>query len=398
MSPLRPLHAPPVRAPSRRRRAFPCLLGLWLALAVATLPLATGAAGRVAERSAEVEGKLADIAREIQALTERNLRRAGRKGQLELALRRLDRKIDRLARELRARERAQREARQHLTQLERQRDAAQQALAGQRARLAALLRAQQRRLRQPAWTQLLDPASAGHRQRNTHYFRYFARARREQVQALQQRVEELARLTEAARQARTRLAEITARLQAQRDALRAEQRARRRKVDALRQALASGEARLAKLREDRAALRALLERLRFLAENPAFATPGQVRFAQLKGRLPLPAKGRISRPAIGGGIYIHAPEGTRVRAIGHGQVLFADWMRGYGLLLIINHGDGYLSLYGNNQSLFRKAGEWVEPGTVIASAGPPDGTGKGLYFEIRHKGRPLPPLQWCKRP
>ncbi len=398
MSPLRPLHVASAGPRPRRHRAFACLLGLALLVTGAASPPAMTAAAGQAAGPAEVEKKLADIARQIQTLTERNLRRTGRKGELELALRRLDKKIDHLARELRAREQARREARQHLAQLERQRDAAQQALATQRARLADLLRAQQRRLRQPAWTELLDPASTGHRQRNAHYFRYFAQARREQVQALQQRVNELARLTEAAHETRTRLAELTARLQAQRDALRAEQRARRRKVAALRQALASGKARLAKLREDRAALQALLERLRFLAENPAFATPGQVRFGRLKGRLPLPAKGRISRPAIGGGIYIHAPEGSPVRAIGHGQVVFADWMRGYGLLLIINHGDGYLSLYGNNQSLFRKAGEWVEPGTVIASAGPLDGAGNGLYFEIRHKGRPLPPLRWCKRP
>jgi murein hydrolase activator len=94
---------------------------------------------------------------------------------------------------------------------------------------------------------------------------------------------------------------------------------------------------------------------------------------------------------------IAAPEGREVRAIHHGRVAFADWLRGFGLLLIIDHGDGYMSLYGHNQSLFKETGEWVEPGEVIAQVGNSGGRARsGIYFGIRHNGAPENPIKWCK--
>jgi septal ring factor EnvC (AmiA/AmiB activator) len=98
------------------------------------------------------------------------------------------------------------------------------------------------------------------------------------------------------------------------------------------------------------------------------------------------------------GVLIAAPEGREVRAIHHGRVAFADWLRGFGLLLIIDHGDGFMSLYGHNQSLFKETGEWVEPGEVVAQVGSSGGrTRSGIYFGIRHNGEPQNPQQWCRR-
>ena len=95
---------------------------------------------------------------------------------------------------------------------------------------------------------------------------------------------------------------------------------------------------------------------------------------------------------------INGTEGSDVRAVAHGRVAFADWLRGYGLLVIIDHGNGYMSLYGHNQTIYKETGEWVETGEPIASVGSSGGQQRaGLYFEIRHNGKPTDPLNWCRR-
>jgi septal ring factor EnvC (AmiA/AmiB activator) len=129
-------------------------------------------------------------------------------------------------------------------------------------------------------------------------------------------------------------------------------------------------------------------------------------FAKLRGRLNWPSRGKLitrygSARKVGKlkwqGVNISAPEGTEVRAISHGRVAFSDWLRGFGLLTIIDHGDGYMSLYGGNQSLFKEVGDWVEAGEAIASVGNSGGRqDSALYFEIRHNGKPSNPLKWCR--
>ena len=97
------------------------------------------------------------------------------------------------------------------------------------------------------------------------------------------------------------------------------------------------------------------------------------------------------------GVNIPAKEGTTVRSIHHGRVVYADWLRGSGLLLIIDHGDGYMSLYAHNQSLLRDVGEWVSAGTPVATVGDSGGQAKAaLYFEIRYQGKPTDPARWCR--
>ncbi|TAN69965.1 MAG: peptidase M23 [Methylobacter sp.] len=131
-------------------------------------------------------------------------------------------------------------------------------------------------------------------------------------------------------------------------------------------------------------------------------------FSSLKGQLPWPVKGRLvnkfgsaraeSAESIWDGVLIDASEGTEIRAITSGKVVFSDWLRGYGLLIIIDHGKGYMTLYAFNQSLYRQMGEWVNVGEVIASVGQSGGRShSGLYFGIRNKGKPVDPLEWCRK-
>ena len=128
-------------------------------------------------------------------------------------------------------------------------------------------------------------------------------------------------------------------------------------------------------------------------------------FASLRGRLPAPISGSIAARfgAKRGdgpswrGMFIKAPEGTDVRAIAAGRVVFASWMRGYGNLIIVNHGGEYLSIYGNSQTLMKRAGDAVKPGEVIASAGNTGGNEEsGLYFELRHLGKAFDPAGWVR--
>jgi len=127
-------------------------------------------------------------------------------------------------------------------------------------------------------------------------------------------------------------------------------------------------------------------------------------FSSQRGLLPWPIDGpfisKFGSPRKGdlkwNGVLIKAPYGRPVRAISHGRVAFSDWLQGFGFITIINHDDGYMSLYGHNESLFKQAGDWVTAGEVIASTGDSGGQPvSGLYFEIRERGKPVNPTKWC---
>lgn len=126
-------------------------------------------------------------------------------------------------------------------------------------------------------------------------------------------------------------------------------------------------------------------------------------FASLKGKLPWPVRGKLAQKfaskrseGLWDGIVIDAVEGAEIHAVSHGKIAFADWLRGYGLLVIIDHGNEYMSLYAFNQSIYKKIGDTVDAGDVIASVGQSGGRHQtGLYFGIRKKGVPIDPLDWC---
>lgn len=131
-----------------------------------------------------------------------------------------------------------------------------------------------------------------------------------------------------------------------------------------------------------------------------------VSFAQLRGRLNFPVFGELvgrfgSQRAGQGttwrGVFIRAANGAEVRAVSDGDVVFSDWLRGYGNLMIVDHGGGYLSIYGNNDALYKEVGDTVRGGEGIASVGASGVEGgSGLYFEIRHRGQAVDPMQWVR--
>lgn len=138
--------------------------------------------------------------------------------------------------------------------------------------------------------------------------------------------------------------------------------------------------------------------------NPLYAGASHKPFPSLRGHLVWPVAGKVLRhfgsrraDTRWDGVLLGAAEGANVYAVGDGRVVFADWLRGYGLLTIIDHGQGYMSLYAFNQSLYKKVGDTIKAGTAVAAVGKSDGREQaGLYFGIRSGGKPINPMQWCK--
>ncbi|MBX2810064.1 MAG: peptidoglycan DD-metalloendopeptidase family protein [Cellvibrionaceae bacterium] len=164
---------------------------------------------------------------------------------------------------------------------------------------------------------------------------------------------------------------------------------------------------LNRLQLDRGRLEQLLEEASKALSELVLPRADAQPFSQVQGQLPYPVKGRVinryNSPKLGGklrwkGIFMSAEPGAKIISVHHGRVIFSDYLRGHGLLLIIDHGDGYMSLYAHNQTLLKETGDWVHNGEAIATLGNTGGQRQaGLYFEIRLKGKPLNPQRWLRQ-
>ena len=245
-----------------------------------------------------------------------------------------------------------------------------------------------------------DPARTA---RLLAYYSYFGRARARQIDAVNRQLARLGELDEALKGEEQRLQELEA---AQRSQVAVLERARASRAQVL--ARLQSEARdrkqsLARLQRQQAGLEKLVQQLaRALEKYPVI---GNDAFSRLRGKLAWPVSGKLvahfGQTRAGGvkwnGVLVSTERGAPVHAISGGRIAYADWLPGLGLLTIIDHGDGYLSLYGHNERLFKSAGEQVVPGDTIASAGDSGGRGRPeLYFEIRRRGKPLDPVPWFR--
>jgi septal ring factor EnvC (AmiA/AmiB activator) len=169
-------------------------------------------------------------------------------------------------------------------------------------------------------------------------------------------------------------------------------------VNALNQTLSTRESKIKKIQADKKRLQRLIDNL----DKKQALSLTQYPFSQMKHRLPWPVRGalinhfgNLNEDITHHGVTINAPEGRPITSVHSGKVVFADWLKGFGLLLIVSHGQGYMTLYANNQTLYRKIGDMVKTGDLIAKIGHTGGQLKnGLYFEIRYKGKPINPSLW----
>ena len=273
----------------------------------------------------------------------------------------------------------------------------------QQATLATILRAAYIAGNEPPLKLLLnqqDPSAAA---RMLHYTRVLSEEQLARVETYRQTLAELAINDAELTASAARLRRQRADLDREADALERARGEREEVLAALAGDIDSRRDELEQLQLDRAELQALLEEIARAMEGVrSFADVPP--FTDARGRLPAPTDGVVSSrfgSAYGGGslnrqgIILRASEGTPVRAVHAGRVVFADWLRGAGLLVIVDHGEGYMSLYGGNEALGVNAGDWVDRGQVLATTGPGVAGGEpGLYFEIRQEGRALDPAGW----
>lgn len=381
-------------------------LALVLALSLVPGTALADAQSSAAERAAqeaETLRKLGAIREEITALTAVRNALDAERSDATSALREADQHVDSESRGLRDTEAQIEEQEVELTRLEASRQALEVRLGDQREALATLLRSAYALGRHEQLKLLLAQDRIDALARILAYHRYFQRDRMTRIDTLLDELNELAAVVQQIKIQREAL-EASLLLQEQRVAELEAQRERRRTLLAeLEGRFKDTDSRIKTLGRDEQALAKLLEQLQdIFADIPDTLDAAQP-FAKLKGRLGAALPGKTS-VGYGGtlpdgrdshGWLIIAPAGTPVRAVAHGRVAFSDWLKGYGLIVIVDHGDGYMSLYAQNDSLHRDVGDWVAAGDTLASVGTSGGQQQAaLYFELRRNGRPMDPRGW----
>ncbi|MGM0412667.1 MAG: murein hydrolase activator EnvC family protein [Pseudomonadota bacterium] len=371
----------------RRNPAFGALAGLAL-----LLPLTPAAEEDLSRADLE---KLRD---RIETAREEAEAVAGRKDAAESELADAEAALTRAARRLNRTASALQATRERLAALRSRREAVRDDLGEERDALAAEIRALYTAGGNSTLRLLLsqgDPRAVG---RTLVWGDYLARARQARIGDFGDSLEELDDLAQRIARREQELERRDAEVRQRRDELAARQSEYRRTVARLDDRLTDRREQVADLeaREDR--LESLLGEL----DDPEQAGE-RVDLAQRRGGLPWPARGPL-RAAFGSerqsgltwkGIFIAHSAGDPVSAVAPGRVVFADWMRGYGQLLILDHGHGFMSLYGHNRALLAELGDWVEAGDTLArvgQSGPYEES--GLYFELRRQGRPQDPVAW----
>ena len=237
------------------------------------------------------------------------------------------------------------------------------------------------------------------------YYRYLAQARATRIEGLDTALARLNNLERQIDERIQRLAVVSAQQLEQKQALEATRAQRRQLLAQLNEQVRDRSQEIERLKGDEVRIGRLVRALREeLARTPALEPP-PVKTVQ-PGRWQLPVRGQITArfgapKKVGDlrwrGIFLAVPEGQEVKAVTRGRVVYADWLRGFGLLLVLDHGSGLMTLYGHNQSLYKSVGDRIEAGESIAASGNSGGPAQpGLYFEVREHGEPRNPLDWCK--
>ncbi|MFZ5523527.1 MAG: murein hydrolase activator EnvC family protein [Pseudomonadota bacterium] len=331
------------------------------------------------------------------------------------ALRESERAISNINRKLSKLATQQRAADHKLGTLQEQQQQLNADIVRQQALLGKLLYQQYLGGKQEYLKLLLNHQDPNQVARDLHYYRHIARNRAVWLASLRDDLAELDAIGTAARKQRAELASLRSEQAVQKKSLEKEKRSRQRMLSRISLQLRQQRSEISRLQRDENRLAQLVEKITEMLAQPKSKSlfrndslpdsrfDGSP-FGQLKGKLTPPVRGEIAnrfgapRPdstVKWKGLFLRTSSGQTVKAIAAGQVVFADWLRGFGNLLIIDHGDGYMSLYGNNETLYKEVGDILRGGDTIAAVGNSGGNENfGLYFELRHKSKPLDPQKW----
>ncbi len=248
---------------------------------------------------------------------------------------------------------------------------------------------------------LLNQEDTANVQKNITYYQYLNNARMVEIKKFQGTLAKLEEIASAHQQQVSKLKSLQAEQKDQKVALEKNKDKRKKTLQALRKELLTSQQQLAKLEQEEANLKQALQKLATLSKKEINLNG----LAKLKRQLVWPVKGKI-RHSFGSrkqgylrwkGVLLSSAVGTQVKSIHDGTILFADWLKGYGLVTVVDHGKGYMSLYGHNQTLLKNVGDKVESGEPIALVGQSGGQSQsGLYFEIRYRGKAVNPKAWFK--
>lgn len=397
------------------------LLGALLLLLYWTFPATVLGSSADAQRAElkKVQGRIGALQKELA-------KNEASKSDIAEDLREVESSISAANRKLRELGRNRSGIEAQLSELERQ----SQQLAGQvgkqQKQLSGLLYQQFVHGGNDALQQLISGADPNQSARDRYFLTLLSRQKAELLGRMRETLQQKKQLADAARDKNEELAAIERKQQQERASLLAQQKQRQSLLTKIASRIKAQQKQIGTLKGNEKRLSKLIDGLGRLAIRPRSkpskksapaATPrgGKIArgpdlsnvsgaFAALRGKLQLPVSGNIAgrfgsprgdAATTWKGLFIHASEGSEVHAVAAGTVVFADWLRGFGNLMIIDHGDGFLSVYANNQSLLREAGGEAGAGEVIATVGASGGNEEsGLYFELRHKGQPFDPLKW----
>ncbi len=358
-----------------------------------------------AETASDYQQRLDSIRDKISNVLSALTQNKDQRNTVRTELRKLEVKIAVSAKKLRKTQRKHKKSIKKLKNSRAELKILKQHLARQQKILGEQLRSAYAMGQQPQLKMLLnqqDPTEMG---RAMIYYTYLNRARGKEIKTFISSIEKQRVLEIGIKKTSEELASLVVVKKREKKQLGSHRVKRKKLLARLNKDIDNQQLTLNDLHSSRNRIEGLLMSLgELLADIPAEAL-NQKPFGQLRGKLPWPVKGKF-RATFGtsrkqgdlkwNGVIINAGYDTRVRAVTHGRVAFADWLQGYGFITIIDHNDGYMSLYGYTQELYKQVGDWVEASEVIATVGDSGGQARsGLYFEIRKQGKPVNPKKWC---
>ena len=321
------------------------------------------------------------------------------RNQLQKKLKNLDEETATISKSIQKTQRKARQKKTRIRQLERQKDQFQSTLHRQKKQLTEELQAAYMTSRQPYLKLLLSRHNPQELNRIAQYYRYLHEYQEKRINALEKTIDDIQANKQQLHKEQQQLQQLATQQKQQRSSLTKTSQKRKTLIDTINKKIKTHNQTLSVLNHNKLQLNQTIQQL-----DKSDIQSNQL-FIDQKGSLAWPTKGRITHhfgtkiqqsELTWSGVVVRAPEGQPVKAIAGGDVIFAKWLSGYGLLVIINHGDGYMSLYGRNQAIYTKKGDHVDAGQQIATVGQTGGfDSPSLYFAIRHNAKPLNPSLWC---
>ncbi len=385
-------------------KIWPALVGMLFVLLLST----TGTSATPPSQQ-EAERKLASVQAQIQKVQRKLDEDRGEYGKMERELRETERLIGQIDRRLDDAETGLQNSRQRIQELKTQQQQLLQQLSRHRGILRTQARAEYLYSGQEKLKLLLNQQDPVMISRMLVYYDYLHRARTREMEEARKVLRSINQVQDEILEQQDLTIQSQNKLLHEKQQLQQQQRKKESVLAKLSASVSAEQVKLTYLEKDEQQLRELIRNLQKALVGIADIDQKK-EFRESKGKLFWPVVGKPNNrfgqrrseaysKLNWQGVFIPSNAGNNVRSIFHGRVVFAEWMRGFGLLIIIDHGDNYMSLYGHNQSLYKKPGEWVDAGERIAKVGNSGGnTRTGLYFEIRKQGEPINPGIWCVKP